>query len=67
MCHLCITVATVDLWAANVPAVTQFDEEVVIRRTRYASEETGWAVLDAADDDGEPVVLVGPLVHLEEQ
>ena len=44
----------------------QFDEEVVVRRTRYASEETGWAVVDAADEDGEPVVLVGPLVHLEE-
>ncbi len=53
-------------WAANVPAVNEFDEEVVVRRTRWASEETGWAVVDAADEDGEPVVLVGPLVHLEE-
>ncbi len=43
-----------------------FDAEVVVRRTRYASETTGWAVIDAADADGEPVVLVGPLVHLEE-
>ena len=53
-------------WAANVPAVDEFDQEVVVRRTRWASEETGWAVVDAADEDGEPVVLVGPLVHLEE-
>jgi exodeoxyribonuclease V alpha subunit len=45
----------------------QFDGEVIVRRTRYASEETGWAVLDAADEDGEHVVLVGPLVHLEER
>ena len=52
---------------ANVPAVTQFDAEVVVRRTRYASEATGWAVVDAADEDGEPVVLVGPLLHLEER
>src|SRR5206468_9744289 len=27
----------------------------------------GWAVLDAGLDDGSPVVLVGPLVHLEER
>jgi exodeoxyribonuclease V alpha subunit len=51
---------------ANVPAVTAFDAEVTIRRTRFASEETGFAVLDA-DADGDPVVLVGPLIHLEER
>jgi exodeoxyribonuclease V alpha subunit len=45
----------------------RFDEEVVVRRTRFASETTGWAVLDAADAEGEPVVLVGPLIHLEER
>jgi exodeoxyribonuclease V alpha subunit len=45
----------------------EFDGEVIVRRTRFASEETGWAVLDAADEDGEHVVLVGPLVHLEER
>ena len=44
-----------------------FDREVVVRRTRYASEMSGWAVVDAADADGEPVVLVGPLIHLEER
>jgi exodeoxyribonuclease V alpha subunit len=45
----------------------QFDEEVTVRRTRFASETSGWAVLDAADSDGEHVVLVGPLIHLEER
>ena len=44
-----------------------FDQEVLVRRTRYASEESGWAVVDALDEEGEPVVLVGPLVHLEER
>jgi exodeoxyribonuclease V alpha subunit len=44
-----------------------FDEEVTVRRTRYASDATGWAVVDADDDEGERVVLVGPLVHLEER
>jgi exodeoxyribonuclease V alpha subunit len=44
-----------------------FDAEVVIRRTRYASDATGWAVVDADDQDGDPVVLVGPLIHLEER
>src|ERR1700680_1326069 len=44
-----------------------FDAEVIVRRTRYASDETGWAVVEAADADGEQVVLVGPLVHLEER
>ncbi len=45
----------------------EFDAEVTVRRTRYASDQTGWAVLDADADDGEHVVLVGPLVHLEER
>jgi exodeoxyribonuclease V alpha subunit len=45
----------------------EFDADVTVRRTRYASGETGWAVLDADDDAGEPVVLVGPLIHLEER
>jgi exodeoxyribonuclease V alpha subunit len=43
----------------------EFDADVTVRRTRYASDTTGWAVLDADDDAGEPVVLVGPLIHLE--
>jgi exodeoxyribonuclease V alpha subunit len=41
-----------------------FAAEVVVRGRRYASEESGFAVLDC-DHDGEHVVLVGPLVHLE--
>jgi exodeoxyribonuclease V alpha subunit len=45
--------------------MSEFDAEVIVRRTRFVSEETGWAVLDADDADGEPLVLVGPLVHLE--
>ena len=48
-------------------AVSAFDSHVTIRHRRYASEESGWAVIDAAADDGLPVVLVGPLIHLEEQ
>ena len=45
----------------------QFEAEVTVRQVRYASDTTGWAVLDAAAKDGTPVVLVGPLVHLEER
>jgi exodeoxyribonuclease V alpha subunit len=44
----------------------EFDAEVTIRRRRFASDETGFAVLDA-DAGGEAVVLVGPLIHLEER
>jgi exodeoxyribonuclease V alpha subunit len=47
--------------------VSAFDSEVTVRRIRYARPETGWAVLEAAAADGLPVVLVGPLVHLEER
>jgi exodeoxyribonuclease V alpha subunit len=45
----------------------QFDAEVTVRRKRFVSEESGWAVLDATTADGEPVVLVGMLHHLEER
>jgi exodeoxyribonuclease V alpha subunit len=47
--------------------VSQFDAEVTVRRTRYASDETGFAVVEAADEEGDSVVLVGPLIHLEER
>ena len=47
--------------------MSAFDAEVTVRRTRYASPESGWAVIDAAGSDGTPVVLVGPLIHLEER
>ena len=43
-----------------------FDAEVTIKRTRFANAENGFAVVDA-DADGDPVVLVGPLGHLEER
>ncbi len=44
-----------------------FDSEVTVRRTRYLSPDAGWAVVDAADDDGEDLVLVGPIGHLEQR
>jgi exodeoxyribonuclease V alpha subunit len=47
--------------------VTEFDSEVAVRRIRFASPDTGWAVLEAVGGDGEPVVLVGALGHLEER
>jgi exodeoxyribonuclease V alpha subunit len=42
----------------------QFDSEVTIRRQRFANGDNGFAVVDAESDDG-PIVLVGPLIHLE--
>jgi exodeoxyribonuclease V alpha subunit len=47
--------------------VSAFDADVTVRRTRYVSDSTGWAVIDALDEDGDPIVLVGPLSHLEER
>ncbi|HEY1521027.1 MAG TPA: AAA family ATPase [Solirubrobacteraceae bacterium] len=44
-----------------------FESEVTVRRTRFASADSGWAVVEAAGDDGTPIVLVGPLVHLEDR
>jgi exodeoxyribonuclease V alpha subunit len=49
-----------------VGGVSAFDAEVTIRRRRFASEESGFAVIDA-EANGEEVVLVGPLIHLEER
>jgi exodeoxyribonuclease V alpha subunit len=43
-----------------------FSGEVTVRFRRFVSEETGFAVLDC-DVDGDEVVLVGPLAHLEER
>ena len=42
-----------------------FQGEVTVRRVRYATPDRGWAVLEASADDGEELVLVGPLGHLE--
>ena len=41
-----------------------FEDEVVVVRLRWSSDETGFAVIDA-DRDGDEVVLVGTLAHLE--
>ncbi len=43
-----------------------FEDEVVIRRLRWSSDETGFAVVDA-DREGDDVVLVGTIAHLEER
>ena len=45
---------------------TAFEDEVVIRRLRFSAEDTGFAVVDA-DRQGDDVVLVGTLAHLEER
>ena len=45
---------------------TAFDDEVVIRRLRFTSEDSGFAVIDA-DRGGDDVVLVGTIAHLEER
>ena len=45
---------------------TPFDGDVVIRRLRWASEETGFGVIDADWQDDE-IVLVGTIAHLEER
>src|ERR1700758_3707961 len=47
--------------------MTAFDAEITVRRPRFAKEETGWAVVEAIEDDGNPLGLVGPLIHLEER
>jgi exodeoxyribonuclease V alpha subunit len=44
-----------------------FDSEVTVQRTRYLSPDAGWAVVDAAAEDGEELVLVGPVGHLEQR
>ncbi len=52
---------------AAASSETRFDEEVTVRRRRFAQDRTGFAVLEAVAGDGKPLVLVGPLVHLEER
>src|SRR4051794_39034829 len=46
---------------------TRFDDEVVIRRVRFTSEDGAFAVVDADAPDGDEIVLVGPLTHVEER
>src|SRR4051794_25859019 len=43
---------------------TRFEDEVEVRRVRFAAPDTGFAVVEA-DRDGDEVVLVGHLAHLE--
>ena len=45
---------------------TPFQDEVLIRRRRWASDDTGFAVIDA-DRAGDEVILVGTIAHLEER
>ena len=47
----------------DVPG-TPFEDEIVVRRIRFSSEDTGFAVVDA-DRGGDELVLIGPLAHLE--
>jgi exodeoxyribonuclease V alpha subunit len=47
--------------------VSAFDSDVTVRRIRFANAENGWSVVEAVGDDDAPVVLVGPLGHLEER
>lgn len=42
-----------------------FSGEVIVRRRRFANEETGFAVLDCTAENSR-VTLVGPIAHLEE-
>src|SRR5436305_15348886 len=48
-------------------STSAFDERITVRRRRFAQENTSFAVLEAVAEDGKPLVLVGPLVHLEER
>lgn len=50
-----------------VLAMSAFDADVTVRRTRFAKVDTGWAVVEAIEGAGKPVMLVGPLNHLEER
>src|ERR671922_190156 len=57
--------ATVMAMIEGAPG-TAFEGEVLIQRRRWASDETGFAVLDA-ERDGDELVLIGTLAHLEER
>jgi exodeoxyribonuclease V alpha subunit len=43
-----------------------FEGQVLVRRLRWSSDETGFAVVEA-DCDGDEIVLVGAIAHLEER
>jgi exodeoxyribonuclease V alpha subunit len=44
-----------------------FDAEVTVRRIRYQNQDTGWAVVEAIAEDGEELLLVGLLGHIEQR
>jgi exodeoxyribonuclease V alpha subunit len=46
--------------------VSEFSAEVVVRRRRFSNPESGFAVLDC-EHEGDEIVLVGPLAHVEER
>jgi exodeoxyribonuclease V alpha subunit len=43
-----------------------FEAEVLIHRRRWFDDDSGFAVIDA-DRDGDEIVLVGTIAHLEER
>jgi exodeoxyribonuclease V alpha subunit len=43
---------------------TRFEEEVVVERVRFVAEDTGFGVVEA-DRDGDEIILVGLIGHLE--
>ena len=53
--------------ASNVTAVSAFESEVTVRRTRYSNPETGWAVLEAAAPTARRSCSSARLIHLEER
>jgi len=46
---------------------TDFQDTIKVRRLRFASDDGAFAVVDAESSDGDDIVLVGPLAHLEER
>src|SRR4051812_1527043 len=56
---------TTDAMSEGTPG-TPFEDEVLIRRRRWASDETGFAIIDA-DREGDEITLVGTIAHLEER
>ena len=45
---------------------TAFEDELVVRRVRWASADSGFAIVEA-ERDGDEIVLVGTLAHLEQR
>ncbi len=51
--------------AATDTLLGPYDAALTVRRIRFVNEDNGWAVLDASGEDGDELVLVGTLGHLE--